>query len=168
MEAAPPLPSLPHTGLSPHSTANLRGSGGLATLLRSPRRSGEPGGVRGQPATQLPPRGAWTPTARRPLTARLTASTPRGLGAPGSRAPAGRAHEHPARRAAWGGALNVYLLPGHRGLAPSLGASPGSPSAQAGVRASLPGSARLAGPLRLERRRRRLLVPGSPASRWGA
>lgn len=48
--------------------------------------------------------------------------------APGSRVPAG-GEQHAARRAPRGaGPLSVYLLPGHRGLAPSRWTEPGPPS----------------------------------------
>lgn len=119
----PPRPFLPLTGLPPpRSPANRRGPGASPRFSsplspfrpRRSRRSREPNAVRGQPATQRPPRGAGTPATERQRAARLSASSPRGLGLPaGGRGRAGSQALGGARRG--GGAarcLRVARTPG--------------------------------------------------------
>lgn len=138
---------------------------------RRPRRSAEPGGVRGSQPPSCRHAGLRQPLHPRRRAARRPAMTPRGrrnsalagAGGPRAQTPGG------ARRA---GPRTVYPLPGHRAWRPDVG-----PSRAAAARALAPAlppcerpsrpllAAPLAGPL--PRGRRRRLRAQSPAPRWG-
>lgn len=161
--AAPPRPSLPPTGLPPHRPANRPGPGTSPRFSGAPDAQRSPAGLGGsQPPSRRHAEPGHRPHGGRgPRDSRR--ARPGDSRAPRSREPAGPRVQTPggARREGRGHAVFTCCRDtGARRPAVGTGGAIG-PRSPAGVAA-------LAVPLHLARRRRRLRVPGSPASCWRA